>query len=188
MSEIKSWKLPLIIMAVVIAFALLTAGVFVSTNNKAINLEEQINGANASIKVQEKRRVDLVYNLVDTVEAYAEHEKRTLQAVTDARTSAIGGNIKEASMAIQAVGEAYPELKANENYKQFMTELALTENAIAEYRNNLNQQIKSYNKFCRKFPSRVILNMMGYEKLEIQYTDYGVSEAAPHDLFNKGDK
>lgn len=188
MSKIKSWKLPLIIMAVVVVFVLMIVGLFVSTNNKAINLEEQINGATASIKVQEKRRVDLVYNLVDTVEVYAEHEKGTLQAVTDARTSANGGNIEEASMAIQAVSEAYPELKANENYKQLMTELALTENTIAEHRNNLNQQIKGYNKFCRKFPNSAILNMMGYEKLDVQYTDYNAPEDAPQDLFNKGDK
>lgn len=181
----KNYKMPLIIASVVVAVGLMFAGMFVSTNNKAINLEEQIHEASASIEVQEKRRIDLVYNLVDTVQAYADHEKSTLQAVTEARANVKGGNIEEAQMVLQAVGEAYPELKSNENYKQLMTELSLTENMIAEHRNNLNMQIKSYKKFCRKFPNSFILNVLGYEVVEATYTEYNAPADAPQNLFGE---
>lgn len=176
-------KTNLIIIGIILAFILMIIGMFVSVNNKAIGLEEQINSAKASIEVQEKRRVDLVYNLVDTVQEYAKHESKTLTDVVNARTQASTGNIDEAKMVINAVAEQYPDLKANENYKQLMTELALTENLIAEQRNNFNAQIKSYNKHVRKFPNSAILNMMGYERVNVEYTEYQAPTDAPQNLF-----
>lgn len=88
--------------------------------------------------------------------------------------------------AITAVSEAYPELKSNENYKQLMNELSITENMIAEYRSNFNKQVKQYNRYVRKFPTSIFLNMTGYEKQSYSYLEYDVSEDAPQDLF--GDK
>lgn len=82
--------------------------------------------------------------------------------------------------------EAYPELKSNENYKQLMNELSITENMIAEYRSNFNKQVKQYNRYVRKFPTSILLNMTGYEKQAYSYLEYDVSEDAPQDLF--GDK
>ena len=84
---------------------------------------------------------------------------------------------------LNAVSEQYPELKANENYQQLMTELAMTENSIAQYRNNYNEQVKAYNKFVRQFPNSIILGIMGYAPIETQYTDYDAPEDAPTDLF-----
>lgn len=173
-----------IISGIVIAFILLFVVLFATTNNRAISLEEQINGAASDIEVQEKRRVDLVYNLVDTVEAYAEHEYGTLTAVTEARASVNSGDVESAQMAINAVTEAYPELKSAENYQQLMTELSLTENVISQARDNYNQQVKEYNKFVRSFPSNLILNMMGYEKVNFDYTEYETPEDAPRNLFD----
>lgn len=180
----KNFKIFAIIGGIIVALILLFVVMFATTNNRAINLEEQINGASSEIEVQEKRRVDLIYNLVDTVEAYAEYEGATLANVTEARTDVVNGNIEEAQMAITAVAEAYPELKASENYNQLMTELALTENMIAQSRNNYNTQVKEYNKFVRSFPASMILNIMGYEKVEFSYTEYEAPEDAPQNLFD----
>lgn len=180
----KNFKFFAIICGIVVALILLFVVMFATTNNCAINLEEQINGASSEIEVQEKRRVDLIYNLVDTVEAYAKYEGTTLATVTEARTDVDNGNIEEAQMAITAVAEAYPELKASENYNQLMTELALTENMIAQSRNNYNVQVKEYNKFVRSFPASMFLNIMSYEKVDFNYTDYNVSEDAPQNLFD----
>lgn len=160
---------------------------FAGTNNKAVFLEEQINGAQANINVAEKRRVDLVYNLVDAVQAYQDYEGKTLEAITEARTSADSGNIEEAKLSINAVAEAYPELKANENYQQLMNELAMTENQIAQYRSNYNEQVRAYNKMIRSFPNNIILSILGYEKVEVVYTDYDAPVDAPQKLFGNGD-
>lgn len=180
----KNIKVALITVGIILAISLLVVAIFATTNNRAISLEEQINGASSEIEVQEKRRVDLIYNLVDTVEAYAKHESETLSAVTEARSDVASGNVDEAQVAIKAVAEAYPELKANENYNQLMTELSVTENMIAQSRNNYNTQVKQYNKFVRSFPASMILNIMGYEKVDFGYTEYEAPEDAPQNLFD----
>ena len=175
----KNWKLTLIIVAGILAVIMLCVFLVQGAQNKAFSLEEQVNTASSDIKVQEKRRVDLVYNLADCVKQYDKHEADTLTAIVDGRGSA--GDIENVTTAITAVSEAYPELKANENYKELMNELAITENLIAEYRSNYNQQIKEYNRYVRKFPTRLFLNMFGYEVMEYGYLDYN----APRDLFGE---
>lgn len=172
-----------IVVGIVLAFALLIGGLFVSSNNKAIFLEEQINAAQADINVAEKRRFDLVYNLVDAVQSYQDYEGETLENIVSARNSMEYGDVDGAQMAINAVAEAYPELKANENYKQLMNELAMTENQIAQYRNNYNEQVRSYNKMVRSFPNNIILSILGYEAIDTTYTDYDAPVDAPQDLF-----
>ena len=152
--------------------------------NKAINLEEQIKTASSDIEIQEKRRVDLVYNLVDTVKQYDKHEAETLKAVVEARSNS--GDISEVNTLISAVTESYPELKANENYKTLMNELSVTENLIAEYRTNYNTQIRAYNRYVRKFPNKQFLNLLGYELVDYNYLEYNAPSDAPQNLF--GDK
>lgn len=138
-----------IVVGIVLAIILLIGGLFISSNNKAIFLEEQINAAQADINVAEKRRYDLVFNLVDAVQSYQDYEGETMESIVSARNSMEHGDVEGAQIEITAVAEAYPELKANENYKQLMNELALTENQIAQYRNNYNEQVRSYNKMVR---------------------------------------
>ena len=179
----NKWKLPLIIGAGVIAVILLCVFGVQSSQNKAIALEEQVNTAQSDIKVQEKRRVDLVYNLADCVKQYDKHEADTLTAIVEGRGST--GDIENVTTAITAVSEAYPELKSNENYKQLMNELAMTENLIAEYRSNYNKQIKEYNRYVRKFPTRMFLDMLGYEVMDYQYLNYNSPETAPQNLFGE---
>lgn len=172
-----------IVVGIVFAIILLIGGLFISSNNKAIFLEEQINAAQADINVAEKRRYDLVFNLVDAVQSYQEYEGETMESIVSARNSMEHGDVEGAQIEITAVAEAYPELKANENYKQLMNELALTENQIAQYRNNYNEQVRSYNKMVRSFPNNIILNILGYEAIDTTYTDYDVPADAPQDLF-----
>lgn len=179
----KNWKLALIVLAGVISLGVLGIFGVQSSQNKAFTLEEQVSVAESDIKVQEKRRVDLVYNLADCVKQYDKHEAETLKAIVDGRGSA--GNIENVTTAITAVSEAYPELKSDANYKELMNELAITENLIAEFRSNYNKQIKEYNRYVRKFPTRVFLNILGYEKREYKYLDYNAPEDAPQDLFKE---
>jgi len=178
-----NWKLPLITVVTIISVILLCVFGIQNSQNKAIVLEEQVNTAASDINVQEKRRVDLVYNLADCVMQYDKHEAETLTAIVNGRSSS--GDIENVTTVISAVGEAYPELKSNENYKQLMNELAMTENLIAEYRSNYNKQIKEYNRYIRKFPTRSFLNMLGYEVQEYTYLNYNAPVDAPQNLFGE---
>ena len=180
-----SKKKILIILGIVLGIILMIICMFIGIKNTTINLEEQIRESKSSINIQEKRREDLIYNLVDTVESYNKYEQETMTKIVDARKKASNGKIEEAEILINAVVEQYPELKSNENYKTLMTELAVTENLIAEHRNNYNIQVKQYNKHIKKFPNALILNMMNYEKLDNTYLEYEASENAPRNLFKE---
>lgn len=175
----------LISLGIILGIILMIVGMFIGTNNTAISLEEQIKESKSSINIQEKRREDLIYNLVDTVESYNKYEQDTMSKIIEARTKASNGNVEEAEILINAVAEQYPELKSNENYKNLMTELAITENIIAEHRNNYNIQVKQYNKHIKTFPNSAILNIMGYVKLDNTYLEYEASEDAPKNLFKE---
>lgn len=183
MNKKTNWKLPLIIGVGVVAVILFCVFGVQSSQNKAFALEEQVNTASSDIKVQEKRRVDLVYNLADCVKQYDKHEAETLTDIVDGRGST--GDIENVTTAITAVSEAYPELKSNENYKELMNELSMTENLIAEYRSNYNKQIKEYNRYVRKFPTRMFLNMLGYEVQDYTYLDYNAPVDAPQVIFGE---
>ena len=179
----ENWKVMLILAAGVVAVILLCVLGVQSSQNQAFAIEEQVNTAESDIKVQEKRRVDLIYNLADCVKQYDKHEAETLAAIVEGRGSA--GDIENATTAIAAVSEAYPELKADENYRELMNELAMTENLIAEYRSNYNKQVKAYNRYVKKFPTRIFLNMLGYERQSYQYLDYEAPVDAPQNLFGE---
>ena len=110
-----------IIVGIVAAFVLLIAGIFVSTNNRAVSLEEQVFTADSDIQAQEKRRTDLIYNLADCVKEYDKHEAETLLNVVEARgNNGSTTDIENVTTSIAAVAEAYPELKSNENYKEMI--------------------------------------------------------------------
>jgi LemA protein len=179
----KNWKVFVIGVAAVFAVILMCVFGIQGSQNKAINLEESIQTAQSDIKVQEKRRVDLVYNLADCVKQYDKHEAETLTAIVEGRGST--GDIENVTTAITAVSEAYPELKSNENYKQLMTELATTENLMAQYRENYNRQVGTYNRYVKGFPARVYLEWCGYERQNYQRLDYNAPVDAPQNLFNK---
>lgn len=152
--------------------------------NKAIGLEEQIKVADSDVKVQEKRRVDLIYNLAETVKEYDKHEADTLKDIVEARSSE-SSDVENITTMINATAEAYPELKSNENYKELMNELSITENMIAQFRSNYNAQIKEYNRYVKKFPNKQMLNLLGYEYIEYDYLNYNAPVDAPQNLFEE---
>ena len=174
-------------MVAILSGVILTVGAFIfgmqGVQNKAIGLEEQILTASSDIEVQEKRRVDLVYNLVDTVKQYDKHEAETLKEIVEARGGK--GDISDVNTVLSAVTEAYPDLKSNENYKQLMTELTVTENMMVDYRTNYNLQIKAYNRYVRKFPNRFILDLLGYDTISYNYLEYNAPSTAPQNLFGE---
>lgn len=176
-------NLKVILISIVSVICIIILGIFAinGVQNKAINLEEQIKTASSDIKVQEKRRVDLVYNLADCVKQYDKHEAETLQAIVEGRSK--DDNIENVNTLISAVTEAYPELKSNDNYKELMNELSVTENLIANYRSNYNTQVRAYNRYVRKFPNKQFLSMLGYEQVDYDYLNYDVSSDAPQNLF-----
>ena len=174
-------KIALIIAAIIVAVTLLSTFIVQGAQNKAYLLEEQVNVAASDIKVQEKRRVDLVYNLADCVKQYDKHESETLIAIAENRS--LNDNLDNVSTLITGISEAYPELNSNSNYKNLMNELSLTENLIAEFRSNYNKQVKEYNRYVRKFPTKFFLDSLGYEYQEYQYLNYEVSSDAPQNLF-----
>lgn len=177
-------KIVLIIIAVILSVSLLCVFAFQGIQNNAISLEEQITTAQSEIKIQEKRRADLIPNLVDCVKAYDEHEYNTLMAVIEARGSNSDEVAAEVMTSVNVVAEQYPELKSNENYKQLMTELATTENLIANTRTNYNTWVSKYNSYVKKFPNRGILGMLGYEVQVFNKLSFDVSSDAPTNLFD----
>lgn len=106
-----------------------------------------------------------------------------LNLVVEKRGTLSDNSVDEIQTMINAVAEAYPELKSNENYKELMSELTTTENLIANYRSSFNKFVKSYNQYVRQFPNKNILDMLGYEVVEYSYLNYDVSDDAPTNLF-----
>lgn len=154
-----------------------------SFRNSAISMEEQVNTAFSDIDVHQKRRVDLLYNLADAVKSYNKHENEVIVELAKARGPKENANQQvNASAYIQAVAERYPELKANQNYRQYMTELALTENKIAAVRENYNQSVKEYKRYVRSFPASIFLSLTGYEIQNFDNLKYDAPVDAPRNL------
>src|SRR5574344_2870244 len=148
-----------------IAFVVLCIFVVQGSQNTAISLEEQVNESKSTIEVQQKRRYDLFINLADAVKSYSKHESETLINVIKARggeeKSISGKDVAEINTLISAVAESYPNLKSDSLYKDFMLEMSTTENKIAAVRDSYNTGIKKYNRYVRKFPARIFLDMTG---------------------------
>ena len=179
------WKLIGIVGAVIVTLILLCVFGVQSSQNKAFVLEENVMSAHADVTVQEKRRAELLPNLVDCIKAYDKHEYETLMNVIEARGANSDSVAEEVQTMITAVAEAYPELKSNENYNKYMNELSITENLIAQYRENYNKQVENYRRYVRKFPTRNFLDMLGYEAQDYQRLDYGNTYSdAPTNLFD----
>ena len=179
----KNKKMTLIIIAGVLAVLLMAFTIIMSIRNKAISLEEAIETAESDIEVQEKKRVDLVYNLADCVKEYDEHEAKILEEIAESRKQ--DAKMQNVSMSIKAVAEAYPELKSNEQYKSLMNELTILENEIAQYRTAYNKSIEKYKRYVRKYPQKIILEWMGYENQDYKRLEYDAPKDAPQDLFGE---
>lgn len=163
----------LIVVGAVVAFVVIILLWAVLTYNRLVSLRERFRNAWSQIDVQLKRRHDLIPNLVETVKGYTTHERETLEAVTRARQMAVDAKtIGEAQQAenmltstlrsLFAVAEAYPNLRANENFLMLQEELAGTENKIAFSRQYYNDVVNSYNATIKSFPANIIANSGGF--------------------------
>lgn len=180
----KNVKLTLILVGVIFAITLFIVFLLNNVPNKVISYEEQITTAQSEIEIQEKRRADLIPNLVDCVKEYDKHEYETLMSVIEAREVNSDSSTQKIQTMINAVAEQYPDLKSDKNYKELMNELSTTENKIAQVRSNYNEWVTRYNSYTRKFPNRQILSFLGYEVTEYQKLEFDVPSDAPTNLFD----
>jgi LemA protein len=159
--------------------------IVVSMYNRLVQLNIRSDEAWSDIDVQLKRRYDLIPNLVETVKGYAKHEKGVFEEVTKARAEALSAKgiksksdaenkISEALKSIFAVAEAYPDLKASQNFSKLQDELTDTEDKIQAARRFYNANVRDLNIAVDSFPTNVIANMFSYKKREL----FGLEEAA----------
>jgi LemA protein len=151
--------------------------VFILSYNGLVRLRNRIDNAWSQIDVQLKRRYDLIPNLVETVKGYASHERQVLENVTQARANAINAQgpaqqadaenvLSGALKSLFAVAEAYPDLKANQNFLSLQEELTSTEDRVAYARQFYNDSVLSYNNKLQTFPRNMIAGMFNFEKRE----------------------
>ena len=164
-----------IIAIVIVAVVVLIIAMIVGIYNSLVKLDERVNEAWSDITVQLKYRADLIPNVVETVKGYAKHEKETFQMVTEARSASMGAKtVKQAAEAekemqgalgrIFALAEAYPELKANENFVKLQSQLQDVEDKIQAARRFYNAGAKDLNTKIKTFPTNVVNNMIGHYK------------------------
>ncbi len=175
---------PLAIAGSIILVLLLIIPMFTSKYNRAVTLEENVNTSKSNISKEEQRRVDLFNNLVDAVESARTFEKETQTTIAEARSQANKGQVEQAQILLTSVVEAYPEIKSIDLYKNTMTEFSITENRLAGYREQYNNDVRAYNRFTRGFFTRIALLFTGYEKQNFPYLDYKVDNSEARDLFN----
>ena len=183
-----------IIVIVILALLVLWG---ISINNRMVSQEEGVTTAWANVESQYQRRADLIPNLVNTVKGYAAHESETLQAVVNARAKATSISVDSQNMTPEqlkefqeaqnqvtgalgrliAVAESYPDLKANENFKELQAQLEGTENRIATERKKYNEVVKAYNTYIRKFPQSLFANVLGFDKKPYFESEKGTEKA-----------
>ena len=186
----KSTIITIVVVAVIAVWA-------VSGYNGLVKADEEVSTAWSNVENQYQRRADLIPNLVNTVKGYAAHEKETLDAVTTARTRATEvtvnaedltpeklqeyqkaqGEVGAALGRLLAITESYPDLKANENFRELQAQLEGTENRISVERRNFNEVARSYNTSIRTFPKTILASLFGFEKRPYFEAEEGASKA-----------
>ena len=172
---------------IVIGAIVLIAIWLVTIYNGLVGMRQRVNQAFSDIDVQTKLRHDLIPNLVETVKGYASHERGTLEAVVNARNAAItAGSSGVAAQAaaenalsgalrqLFALSEAYPDLKANQNFQQLQSELSDIENKIAAARRFFNNAVQEYNTGIQSFPAVLLAGSLGFHSKE--FFDVGAEE------------
>lgn len=165
--------------------------------NSMVGVQEQATTALANVQSTYQRRADLIPNLVETVKGYAAHEKQTLEDVVAARSKATSITLDPANMTPEklkefqqaqgelgsalgrliAIQENYPDLKANENFKDLQVQLEGTENRINEARNKYNQAVQTYNVEIRSFPQNIFAGLFGFDKMNKFEAEAGAEKA-----------
>ncbi len=195
----KGWIIALVIIGVLLLTALIIAGKAISIRNNIVTLEETVKGAWGQVQNTYQRRADLIPNLVETVKGYASHEKSTLESVTEAR-SRVGGVVNITSdvvnnpelmkkyaaaqnslggalQRLMVVVERYPDLKANQNFLSFQSQLEGTENRIAVERRRYNEEVQKLNTYIRRFPNNLMAGFMGTARATLFEADASAQSA-----------
>ena len=182
------------IILVVVALAVIYG---ISTYNGLVKMEEGINTAWSNVENQYQRRLDLIPNLVNTVKGYAAHEQETFNQVIEARSKATQTTIDPTNLTpeamqeyqkvqnqvsgtlgrLLAVAEAYPDLKANQNFLELQSQLEGTENRISVERTRFNDAAQTFNTSIRKFPATIVASIMGFEKRPYFTAEEGAAKA-----------
>ncbi len=177
MKKALPWIVVLGVLAIIVLWG-------IGRYNAMVSAEENVETAWSQVENQYQRRSDLIPNLVETVKGYAAHESETLEGVMAARAratqvvidpanataeqmasyQAAQGELTQALGRLMAVAEAYPNLKANENFMNLQSQLEGTENRITVARNNFNEVARAYNTMIRRFPTNIIASVFGFEK------------------------
>lgn len=184
------WIIPVAIVVVIVLWA-------IGGYNGMVQMDEQVQNKWANVETQYQRRADLIPNLVNTVKGYAAHEKETLEGVVSARAKATQmtidptnltpeaiekfqaaqGELGSALGKLLAITENYPDLKANENFKELQAQLEGTENRIAVERKKFNETAQVYNTSIRKFPRSIVASMFGFERKPYFKAQEGAEQA-----------
>jgi LemA protein len=190
----KKW-LPVIVLLTIVFIG---GFYMMNLNNKLVELDEKASAQWGNVESSYQRRADLIPNIVNTAKGYAEFEQETLTQVIEARSKAtsvtidpsnitpgqleqfqqVQGNLTSALARLLAVFERYPDLKANENFKELINELERTENRINVERNRYNEQLLPYNTTLKRFPASVFAGILGFDARGYFESQEG-SEQAP---------
>ncbi len=164
-----------VLLGIVVVLAFVVIGIY----NRLVGLRQNVNQGVADIDAQLRQRHDLIPNLVNTVKGYASHEQDTLEQVIAARNQAASGSINSgdeqalrvALDRVLALGEAYPDLKANTNFQQLQRELADVEDKLAASRRALNAAVSRYNTGRESFPAVLFAGMLGFSQADFHRLD-----------------
>jgi LemA protein len=173
--------------AIIVVILVLLGVMLVPSYNKFVTLEENVDQSYAQVENQLQRRMDLIPNLVNTVKGFAEHEKEIIGDISDARARLAGAQGPEEQAAandelsgalsrLLVVVENYPDLKANENFRQLMDELAGTENRIGVARQDYNTEVAAFNKRVKRFPGKLTASIFGFDEKEYFKADEAAKE------------
>ena len=181
----------------IIAAVVIIGGWAASAYNSMVQVQEKATTSLANVQSAYQRRADLIPNLVETVKGYAAHEKQTLEDVVSARSKATQitldpenmtseklkqfqqaqGELGSALGRLIAIQENYPDLKANENFRDLQVQLEGTENRINEARNSYNNTVQHYNVVIRSFPKNLLAGMFGFDKMDKFEAEAGAEKA-----------
>lgn len=195
----KKGTIILIVIVIVLLGIFMT---FKSTYNNLVSMREGVKSQWSNVENQYQRRADLIPNLVNTVKGYAQHESSTLESVTEARSKATSmqvnfdqldeqtlqkynnaqGAISSALGRLLAISESYPDLKANQNFRDLQVQLEGTENRISVERRKFNEDAQTYNSFAMQFPRNIIASMFDLQSMPYFKADEG-SQKAPQVQF-----
>jgi LemA protein len=179
-----------IVLGILVILILFVIGAY----NSLVRLRNQVKNAWAQIDVQLKRRHDLIPNLIETVRGYMTHERETLTKITEARSNAMNANtVSEKAQAegvlsglmgkLQVAVEAYPDLKANQNFLALQEELTSTENKLSFARQSYNDQVLVYNNKTQVFPSNIIAGMFNFKQGDFFEITDAAEKAVPQVKF-----